>query len=113
MAARVRVRVSQGKGARERERVASACFYPPSRRSMATVAKRFVGDGGEPARSLQREDDDTFPETACFILIYLQKGPSANFSNLNEVLRQFHKFYKNSYGPPLSFRSFPKIGVAK
>ena len=30
---------------------------------MATVAKRFVGDGGERARSLQREEDGDFAKT--------------------------------------------------
>ena len=46
----------------ERGRLRSAP-YPPSRSGMAIVAKRFVGDGGERARSLQREEDGDFAKT--------------------------------------------------
>ena len=38
---------------------------------MATVAKRFVGDGGERARSLQREEDGDFAKKTRLPLSFL------------------------------------------
>ena len=69
-AARVRVSGSMGKmrgGERAGRRRAS---YPPGECGMATVAKRLDGDGGERVRSLQREDDDTFPENPLLLFSF-------------------------------------------
>ena len=37
---------------------------------MATVEKWFDGDVGERVRSLQREDDDTFPENPLLLFSF-------------------------------------------
>ena len=42
---------------------------------------------------------------------YLQRGPTATFSDLKGALNHFVKSCKNSYSLPMSYRSHTKIGV--